>query len=91
MERAALEVGRSGAAEHAGALASRLGERDTEARLALVLAVGWLVEGSQDAAKKLREASLPTMRKQLADEQGNTRLVSVNEDLRRLVTTLDRP
>ncbi len=90
LERAALEVGRSGATEHAAALAARLGERDTEARMELILAVGWLLEGSQDAVKKVREASLERLRKQLQDEQGNTRLVSVNEDLRRLVATLDR-
>ncbi|GHG69189.1 HEAT repeat domain-containing protein [Comamonas sp. JC664] len=91
LERAALEVGRSGASEHAGALATRLGERDTEARLALILSVAWLLEGSKDATKKVRDASLEQLRKQLREEQGNTQLVSVNEDLRRLVTTLDRP
>ncbi|WP_426749411.1 HEAT repeat domain-containing protein [Myxococcus sp. Y35] len=91
LERAALEVGRSGAAEHAGALAARVGERDTEARLALILGVSWLLEGSPDATKKVRDASLERLRKQLQDEQGYTQFVSVNEDLRRLVTTLDRP
>ncbi|HZI10052.1 MAG TPA: HEAT repeat domain-containing protein [Myxococcus sp.] len=90
LERAALEVGRTGTAEHAQALAAKLTERNTEARLAIILGVGWLADGSPDAAKKLREAVLPTLRKQLQTEQGQTQFASVNEDLRRLVARIDR-
>ena len=90
LERAALEVGRSGSAEHAAALAARMGERNTDARMAVILGVGWLLEDSRDAAKKVKEASLPTLRKQLQEEQGMTQFASVNEDLRRLVMRIDR-
>ncbi|NMO19918.1 HEAT repeat domain-containing protein [Pyxidicoccus fallax] len=90
LERAALEVGRTGTAEHAGALAAKTGERNTEARMAVILGLGWLMDGSQDTAKKVREASLPALRKQLQDEQGMTQFASVNEDLRRLVMRIDR-
>ncbi|MBZ4414884.1 HEAT repeat domain-containing protein [Myxococcus sp. RHSTA-1-4] len=90
LERAALEVGRSGSAEHAAALAARMGERNTDARMAIILGVGWLLEDSRDAAKKVKEASLPALRKQLQEEQGMTQFASVNEDLRRLVMRIDR-
>lgn len=90
LERAALEAGRSGDGEHAAALAARMGERNTDVRMALILGVGWLLDGSQDAAKKMREASLPALRKQLQEEQGMTQFASVNEDLRRLVMRIDR-
>ncbi|WP_338869786.1 HEAT repeat domain-containing protein [Myxococcus stipitatus] len=90
MERAALEVGRLGSADHAPVLAAKLGERDTEVRLAIILATGWLVDGSQEAAKKIREGALPMLRKQLQDEQGVTQLASVNEDLRRLLMRIER-
>ncbi|MFP2909558.1 HEAT repeat domain-containing protein [Pyxidicoccus sp. 3LFB2] len=90
VERAAMEVGRSGSAEHAPALAARLGERNTESRLAVILGLGWLMESSPDAAKKVREASLPALRKQLQEEQGMVQFASVNEDLRRLVMRIDR-
>ena len=83
-------MGRSGSAEHVAALTSRMGERNTEARMALILGVGWLLEGSQDAAKKVREASLPALRKQLQEEQGMTQFAKVNEDLRRLMMRIDR-
>jgi hypothetical protein len=58
--------------------------------LAVILGVGWLLEGSPDAAKKVREAALPTLLKQLQEEQGMTQFASVNEDLRRLVARIDR-
>ncbi|MFY2556597.1 HEAT repeat domain-containing protein [Corallococcus terminator] len=90
LERAALEVGRTGTGEHVPALAAKLGERDTEVRLAFILATGWLLDGSQDAAKKVRDTALPTLRKQLQDEQGVTQLASVNEDLRRLLMRIER-
>lgn len=90
LERAALEVGRTGTAEHAQALVAKMNERNTEARLAVILGVGWLADGSPDAAKKLREAALPELRKQLQAEQGMTQFASVNEDLRRLVARIDR-
>jgi HEAT repeat protein len=90
LERAALEVGRSGSADHAAALAARLGERNAESRMALILAVGWLLEDSKDAVAKVRDGALPALRKQLQDEQGMTQFASVNEDLRRLVARIDR-
>ncbi|MCP3101991.1 HEAT repeat domain-containing protein [Myxococcus sp. K15C18031901] len=89
LERAALEIGRTGSAEHMPALTSRLGERDTDVRLAFILGTGWLLDGSQDAVKKLKETALPSLRKQLLDEQGVTQLVTVNEDLRRLLARLE--
>ncbi|HLK99093.1 MAG TPA: HEAT repeat domain-containing protein [Myxococcaceae bacterium] len=88
VERAALELGRGGAAAHAGALAGRLSEKDVDTRLALIQALDWMVD-SKDAASKAREA-LPRIQAQLADEKGNSRFVKVNEDLRRLVTRLEK-
>ncbi|RYZ37459.1 MAG: HEAT repeat domain-containing protein [Myxococcaceae bacterium] len=89
LERAALELGRSGAADQGPALATRLTEKNTEARATVIQAVDWLTD-EPAAAKKLREASLPAMRKQLEDEKGNTNFVRVNEDLRRLLIKLER-
>ncbi|NPC71150.1 HEAT repeat domain-containing protein [Corallococcus sp. AB004] len=89
LQRAALEVGRSGAADQGPTLASRLTERDTEARATVIQAVDWLAD-APGAAKKLREASLPALKKQLEDEKGNSNFVRVNEDLRRLMVKLER-
>ncbi|MBU8894375.1 HEAT repeat domain-containing protein [Corallococcus sp. M34] len=88
LERTALELGRSGAPASVTPLASRLGERDTEARSAVIQAVDWLVE--TPATAKQARSTLPALRKQLDDERGNTHLVGVNEDLRRLVVKLER-
>ncbi|HEX8706121.1 MAG TPA: HEAT repeat domain-containing protein [Myxococcaceae bacterium] len=88
VERAALELGRSGAAQHAAALAGRLSEKDVDARLALVQSLDWLLD-SKEAVGKVREA-LPKIQAQLADEKGNARFVKVNEDLRRLATRLEK-
>jgi HEAT repeat protein len=88
VERAALELGRGGGAQHAAALAGRLSEKDREARLALIQALDWLVD-SKEAAAKAREA-LPRIQTQLADEKGNSNFVKVNEDLRRLATRLEK-
>jgi HEAT repeat protein len=88
VERAALELGRSGATQHAAALAGRLSEKDVEARLALIQALDWLLD-SKEAVGKVREA-LPKIQAQLADEKGHSRFVKVNEDLRRLATRLER-
>ncbi|WP_211486303.1 hypothetical protein [Corallococcus exiguus] len=49
----------------------------------------WLAD-APGAAKKLREASLPALKKQLEDEKGNSNFVRVNEDLRRLMVKLER-
>lgn len=89
VERAALEVGRAGSAENMAALAGRLGEKDTRARLALVQAVDWLAEGSKEAASKAREA-LPKLQEQLVQEKGSSNYARVNEDLRRLVVRLQK-
>jgi hypothetical protein len=88
VERAALELGRGGAAQHAAALAGRLSEKDVEARMTLIQSLDWLLD-SKEAVGKLREA-LPKIQAQLADEKGNSRFVKVNEDLRRLATRLEK-
>jgi HEAT repeat protein len=87
--RAALELGRSKAAAHVGALVARLPEKDTGARLALIHAVEWLLEDTREAAAQARGA-LPSLEKQLDEEKGQLDFVKVNEDLRRLVVRLQR-
>jgi HEAT repeat protein len=89
VERAALELGRSGGAQHAAAMAARLSEKDLEARFALIQALDWLVGDSKEAAAKAREA-LPKIQAQLADEKGNSNFIKVNEDLRRLAFRLEQ-
>ncbi|MDY7231759.1 HEAT repeat domain-containing protein [Hyalangium rubrum] len=89
VERAALELGRGGAAQHAVALAGRLSEKDLETRFTLIQALDWLVD-SKEGAVKAREA-LPKIQAQLTDEKGNNHFVKVNEDLRRLAIRLERP
>ncbi|NBD07812.1 HEAT repeat domain-containing protein [Corallococcus silvisoli] len=89
LQRAALEVGRAGSAEQGPALAARLTERDTEVRATVIQSVDWLTD-APGAAKKIREAALPALRKQLEDEKGNSNFVRVNEDLRRLLVKLER-
>lgn len=89
VERAAMEVGRSGAAKHVGALLKRLPEPHLNARLALIQGTEWLVEDSKEAATQARSA-LPALRQQLEEEKGRTEFVKVNEDLRRLVARLQR-
>ncbi len=88
--RAAFEVGRSGKAELTDALTQRLTESDLETRLAVIQAIDWLTQDSQDAAKRA-QASLAAMEKQIAAEKGSTNFVKVNEDLRRLAVKLKRP
>lgn len=91
LERAALELGRAGAAaaDQGPTLATRLTEKNTEARATVIQAVDWLTD-EPAAAKKVRDASLPALRKQLEDEKGNSNFVRVNEDLRRLLVKLER-
>lgn len=89
VERAALELGRSGNPQHTAALAERLSEKNLDARMALIQGLDWLVGGSQEAAAKARE-SLPKIQSQLANEKGNSEFVNVNEDLRRLAFRLER-
>jgi HEAT repeat protein len=88
VERAALELGRTGSAQHAAAMAARLSEKDLEARFALIQALDWLVGDSKEAAAKAREA-LPKIQAQLAEEKGNSHFIKVNEDLRRLAFRLE--
>jgi HEAT repeat protein len=88
-ERAAFEVGRSKNAEGVMALLGKLPERNLSARVAMIQAVGWLVDDSADAASKAK-AALPNIEKQLAEEHGKTEFVKVNEDLRRLAVKLKR-
>jgi HEAT repeat protein len=89
VERAALELGRTGGAQHTAAMAARLPEKDLEARFALIQALDWLVGDSKEAATKAREA-LPKIQAQLAEEKGNSTFIKVNEDLRRLAFRLER-
>ncbi|MFL5347161.1 MAG: HEAT repeat domain-containing protein [Hyalangium sp.] len=89
VERAALELGRSGNPQHATALAERLSEKNLDARMALIQGLDWLVTDSKEAASKAREA-LPKIQAQLADEKGNSNFANVNEDLRRLAFRLER-
>jgi len=88
-ERAALELGRSSKPESAQALVAKLQERNLNARVAIIQAVDWLVDDSPEAAKTARGA-LEIIEKQLAEEQGKTEFVKVNEDLRRLAVKLKR-
>jgi HEAT repeat protein len=89
VERAALELGRSGNAQHAAAMAGRLSEKDLDTRFALIQGLDWLVGDSKEAATQVREA-LPKLQAQLAEEKGNSHFVKVNEDLRRLLFRLER-
>ncbi|WP_224366024.1 HEAT repeat domain-containing protein [Hyalangium versicolor] len=89
VERAALELGRTGNPQHAAAMAGRLSEKDPETRAALVQALDWMVGDSKESAAKAREA-LPKIEAQLADEKGNRTFADVNEDLRRLAFRLER-
>jgi len=89
VERAALELGRSGNPQHAAALAGRLSEKDLDARFALIQSLDWLVGDSKEAATKAREV-LPKIQAQLAEEKGNSNFIKVNEDLRRLAFRLER-
>ncbi len=75
--------------QHAAALAGRLSEKDVEARFTLIQSLDWLVglEGGGRArcARRCRSfrPSSPTRR-------ATPRFVKVNEDLRRLVTRLEK-
>lgn len=89
VERAALELGRTGNPQHVTALVERLSEKNLEARMALIQGLDWLVTDSKEAASKARE-SLPKIQAQLADEKGNSTFVNVNEDLRRLAFRIER-
>ncbi len=89
VERAALELGRKGSAQHAAAMAARISEKDLETRFALIQALDWLVGDSKEAAAKAREA-LPKIQAQLAEEKGNSNFIKVNEDLRRLIFRLEQ-
>jgi HEAT repeat protein len=88
-ERAAYEVGRSGKAELAEALAKRLKESNLDVRLALIQSLDWLIADSKEAARKAA-ASLPNIEQQLAQEKGKTDFAKVNEDLKRLAAALRR-
>lgn len=89
VERAALELGRSGSPQAAAAMAGRLNEKDLDTRFALIQALDWMVGDSKEAATKLHEA-LPKIQSQLANEKGDSNFVKVNEDLRRLAFRLER-
>src|SRR5262249_44789459 len=87
-ERAALEIGRSRQPGQAAELVKHVGDRNLEVRLALIQAATWLMDDTGDAAKSI--SLLQLIDKQLADDQGKTEFVRVNEDLRRLAVELKR-
>lgn len=88
-ERAAYEIGRSGNAELIEELMKRLPEPNLDTRLAIIQGADWLIDDSKDAMATARKG-LPALEKQVADERGKTEFVKVNEDLRRLLTKLQR-
>lgn len=88
-ERAAYEIGRSGNAALIDELIKRLPEKNLDTRLAIIQGADWLIDDSKDAMAQARK-SLPALEKQVADERGKTEFVKVNEDLRRLLTKLQR-
>lgn len=87
-ERAALEIGRSKQGASAPELIKRVGERNAEVRLALIQAATWLMDDTGESARAINLLQL--IDKQLADDQGKTEFVRVNEDLRRLAIELKR-
>lgn len=88
-ERAAYEIGRSGNAELIEELMKRLPEPNLDTRLAIIQGADWLIDDSKDAMATARKG-LEKLEKQVADERGKTEFVKVNEDLRRLLTKLQR-
>ena len=88
-ERAAYEIGRGGNAALIGELMKRLPEPNLDTRLAIIQGADWLIDDSKDAMASARK-DLPALEKQVADERGKTEFVKVNEDLRRLLTKLQR-
>ncbi len=88
-ERAAYEIGRSGNAALIEELMKRLPEKNLDTRLAIIQGADWLIDDSKDAMATARKG-LPALEKQVADERGKTEFVKVNEDLRRLLTKIQR-
>jgi HEAT repeat protein len=88
-ERAAYEIGRSGNAKLIDELMKRLPEKNLDTRLAIIQGADWLIDDSKEAMDQARKG-LPALEKQVADERGKTEFVKVNEDLRRLLTKLQR-
>ncbi len=86
--RAAYELGRAGAAEAAAALASAAGEEQVIVRSAATRALDWLaaVPAARPALKSVSEM----LATQLAQEQGKSRYLKTNEELRRLQVKLSR-
>jgi len=87
-QRAALEIGRSKQGAQAAELIKRIGEKNLEVRLALIQAATWLMDNSSESSRPINLLQL--IDKQLADDQGKTEFVRVNEDLRRLAIELKR-
>lgn len=92
-DRAALEVGRAGAAGNASALGEAIvrqvnGDADLAARYHAVLALGWI-----SAREKLGAAAEPLAQKldaAIAQDRGRTLTAGVNEDALRLAAKLKR-
>ena len=86
--RAAYELGRAGAAEAAAALASAAGEEQIVVRSAAMRALDWLA--AVPAARPALKGVAEMLSSQLAQEQGKSRYLKTNEDLRRLQVKLSR-
>jgi len=86
--RAAYELGRAGAAEAAAALASAAGEEQVLVRTAATRALDWLA--AVPAARPALKGVLDLLESQLAQDQGKSRYIKTNEELRRLHVKLSR-
>jgi HEAT repeats len=86
--RAAYELGRAGAADAIPALAHAAAEEQLLVRAAATRALDWLI--AVPAARPALKVIAPQLASQLAEEQGKTQYIKVNEDLRRLQVKLSR-
>jgi len=86
--RAAYELGRAGAADAIPALAHAAAEEQLLVRAAATRALDWLT--AVPAARPALKVIAPQLASQLAEEQGKTQYIKVNEDLRRLQVKLSR-
>ena len=64
-------------------------EPNLDTRRAIIQGADWLIDDSKDAMATARKG-VEKLEKQVADERGKTEFVKVNEDLRRLLTKIQR-
>jgi hypothetical protein len=88
-QRAALEIGRSGHAEFATALASAIDDADAETRIAIIQGLFWLVKDGTAAAMALKDA-LPKLDQRLAEDKGKQDYLAASDALRRLLVDIRR-